>query len=53
VIFSSEDLDEILARSGRILVFYNRRLAADLPAAGQTVQSLGRHMTGRTIPAVA
>ncbi len=53
VIFSSEDLDEILARSGRILVFYNRRLAADLPAAGQTVQSLGSHMTGRAIPTVA
>ncbi|MEF3697923.1 ATP-binding cassette domain-containing protein, partial [Desulfolutivibrio sp.] len=47
VVFSSEDLDEILARSGRILVFYNRRLAADAPAAGQTVRGLGRHMTGR------
>ncbi|NDY56070.1 ATP-binding cassette domain-containing protein [Desulfovibrio sulfodismutans] len=47
VVFSSEDLDEILARSGRILVFYNRRLAADTPAAGQTVRGLGRHMTGR------
>jgi len=48
VVFSSEDLDEILARSGRILVFYNRRLAADAPAAGLTVRDLGRHMTGRT-----
>ena len=43
-------LDEILARSGRILVFYNRRLAADAPAAGLTVRDLGRHMTGRTAP---
>jgi simple sugar transport system ATP-binding protein len=53
VVFSSEDLDEILAQAGRILVFYNRRLVADLPAAGQTVQGLGRHMTGRPTQAVA
>ncbi len=53
VVFSCEDLDEILARAGRILVFFNRRLAADLPAVGQTVRSLGRHMTGRPAQAVA
>lgn len=47
VVFSSEDLDEILARSGRILVFYNRRLVADAPAAGLTLRDLGRYMTGR------
>jgi len=53
VVFSSEDLDEILARSGRILVFFNRSLVADTPAAGQTVRGLGRHMTGRAVPSVA
>lgn len=53
VVFSSEDLDEILARSGRILVFFNRNIVADTPAAGQTVRGLGRHMTGRDVPIAA
>jgi simple sugar transport system ATP-binding protein len=47
VIFFSEDLDEILAHAGRVLVFYNRRLVADLPAGSFDAGRLGDLMTGR------
>lgn len=51
VIFFSEDLDELLAHAGRILVFYNRAVAADLPATACDAGLVGDLMTGRTAPA--
>ncbi len=47
VVFFSEDLDEILTQASRVLVFYNRRLVADLPADAYDAALLGDLMTGR------
>jgi len=50
VLFSSADLDEIMTRAERILVFFERRLVADLPGIAATPQNarrLGDLMTGR------
>jgi simple sugar transport system ATP-binding protein len=47
ILFSSADLDEILAYSHRVLVFYNRRLVADLPAHATSVEAVGRLMAGQ------
>ena len=47
VLFFSEDLDELLAQAGRVLVFYNRRLVADLPAGRFDAARVGELMTGR------
>jgi len=52
VVFFSEDLDELLAHAGRVLVFYNRAMAADLPAAGLDAGLVGDLMTGRAAPGV-
>lgn len=47
VVFFSEDLDELLAHAGRVLVFYNRDMAADLPAASLDPGKVGDLMTGQ------
>jgi len=47
ILFSSADLDEIFAYSHRLLVFYNRRLVADLPAHSTSVEAVGRLMAGQ------
>ena len=47
ILFSSADLDEIFTSSHRVLVFYNRRLVADLPAGATSVEAVGRLMAGR------
>ncbi len=47
VLFFSEDLDELLAHAGRVLVFYNRDMTADLPAASLDPGRVGDLMTGR------
>lgn len=52
VLFASEDLDEIMRRAERILVFFDRRLVADLPGLSPTPENaryLGDLMTGRAI----
>ncbi|TMI87445.1 MAG: ATP-binding cassette domain-containing protein [Bacillati bacterium ANGP1] len=46
VVFSSADLDELLERSDRILVFFNGRVSAPLDARRATVEQLGRLMAG-------
>ena len=43
ILFSSADLDEIFAYSHRLLVFYNRRLVADLPARATNIEAVDRH----------
>jgi simple sugar transport system ATP-binding protein len=50
VVFFSEDLDELLAHAGRVIVFYNRAVAADLPAGPFDAGSVGDLMTGRAAP---
>jgi simple sugar transport system ATP-binding protein len=47
ILFSSADLEEIFAYSHRLLVFYNRRLVADLTAHATSVEEVGRLMAGR------
>jgi simple sugar transport system ATP-binding protein len=47
ILFSSADLDEIFAYSHRVLVFYNRRLVADLPARATNIEVVGRLMAGQ------
>ena len=46
VLFSSSDLDELLERSDRILVFFSGRVSAPLDARRATVEQLGRLMAG-------
>jgi ABC-type uncharacterized transport system ATPase subunit len=47
ILFSSADLEEIFAYSRRLLVFYNRRLVAALPAHATSVEEVGRLMAGQ------
>ncbi|KHK02379.1 ATP-binding cassette domain-containing protein [Desulfovibrio sp. TomC] len=47
VVFFSEDLDELLDHAGRVLVFYNRALAADLRSGTYDAACVGDLMTGR------
>jgi simple sugar transport system ATP-binding protein len=46
IVFSSSDLDEILERSDRILVFFNGRVSAPLDARQTTVGQLGELIGG-------
>ena len=46
VLLVSEDLDELLALSDRIVVMSGGRIAFETPAAGADRQQLGRHMGG-------
>lgn len=47
VLFFSEDLDELLAQAGRVLVFYDRAIVADLPAGTFDAGLVGDLMTGQ------
>ena len=51
VVFFSEDLDELVTRADRVLVFYDRALVADLAAGSVDIGAVGDLMTGRTGPA--
>ena len=46
VLLISEDLDEILELSDRIVVMSDGRIVHEVPAAGADVQEIGRHMAG-------
>lgn len=48
VLFSSADLDEIMEHSHRVLVFFNQRIVADIPAPSLTIEVLGGLMAGQT-----
>ncbi|MHC1790655.1 ATP-binding cassette domain-containing protein [Solidesulfovibrio sp.] len=47
VVFFSEDLDELLEHAGRVLVFFSRRLVADLRSGTYDAGCVGDLMTGR------
>lgn len=47
VLFSSAYLDEILARSHRVLVFHGQRLFADAPTSELNMETLAHLMIGR------
>jgi simple sugar transport system ATP-binding protein len=46
IIFASSDLDELLERSDRILVFFSGRVAAPLDARRVTIEQLGQLIGG-------
>jgi simple sugar transport system ATP-binding protein len=46
VLLVSEDLDELLELSDRILVMFDGRIVYETPAAGADVNLIGRHMAG-------
>ena len=47
----SEDLDELLALSDRLLVMYRGRIAGEFTPATASVQEIGLLMTGNAVPA--
>lgn len=47
IVFSSSDLDELLDRSDRIVVFSGGRVAPPVDSRGATVEQLGRLIGGR------
>ena len=47
VLLISEDLDELLAISDRLVVLYEGRVMAELPADGADPEHLGLLMAGR------
>jgi ABC-type uncharacterized transport system ATPase subunit len=47
IIFTSSDLDEILERSDRIVVFCGGRMMEPLAASDTTVRQLGHLIAGR------
>jgi simple sugar transport system ATP-binding protein len=47
IVFSSPELDEILMVAHRVLVFFNGRIAMDVPAAAASVQEIGRAIAGK------
>lgn len=46
--FFSPDLDEVIEHSHRVLVFFDRKLVADVPRAATSVETLGALMAGKT-----
>jgi len=46
VLLVSEDLDELLDLSDRILVMFDGRIVYETPAAGADINLIGRHMAG-------
>jgi simple sugar transport system ATP-binding protein len=46
VVFSSAELDEIVSVSGRVLVFFNGRIVADVPSAAIDPNLLGNAIAG-------
>jgi ABC-type uncharacterized transport system ATPase subunit len=49
IMFTSADLDELLERSDRIVVFYNGRMSEPLEACDTTVEQLGYLIAGRDV----
>ena len=47
IVFISSELDEILANSDRVLVFFAGRVSPPLPARGLTVETLGELIGGK------
>jgi simple sugar transport system ATP-binding protein len=47
VLLVSEDLDELLALSDRLVVLYEGRIVGEMPAADADVERLGMLMAGR------
>ncbi|MGI8829828.1 MAG: ABC transporter ATP-binding protein, partial [Candidatus Limnocylindria bacterium] len=47
ILLVSEDLDELLALSDRLVVLYEGRIVGEMPAAGADVGQLGMLMAGR------
>ena len=47
IVFASTDLDELLDRSDRILVFYSGRVTTALDARKTTVEQLGEYIGGK------
>ena len=48
VLLISEDLDELLALSDRLLVIYEGRIVGEMPATEATAEQLGLLMSGHT-----
>jgi len=46
IVLISEDLEELLALSDRVVVMYDGRMTAPLPAEGITIQKIGQLMSG-------
>jgi general nucleoside transport system ATP-binding protein len=46
VLLMSEDLDEVMELSDRILVMSEGRIAHETPAAGADIAVIGHHMGG-------
>ena len=53
VMLVSEDLDELLALSDRVMVMYRGRVVGEFDAATASVQDIGLLMTGSALPAGA
>jgi len=53
LLFSSAELDEILAVSDRVLVFFEGRVVLDLPTAETDAAQLGRAIAGGIVPVAA
>lgn len=51
VVLVSEDLDELMALSDRIMVMYRGRVAGEFDAKTASVQDIGLLMTGNALPA--
>jgi simple sugar transport system ATP-binding protein len=49
IVFASADLDELLDRSDRILVFFGSRVTAALDARTATVEQLGEYIGGKSL----
>jgi ABC-type uncharacterized transport system ATPase subunit len=50
IVFISADLDELLERSDRIVVFHAGRMSAPLEACDTTVERLGYLIAGKEVP---
>lgn len=48
IIFASPDLEEIMTRATRIMVFFNGRILLDAPTDRTDLQTVSRAITGRT-----
>jgi simple sugar transport system ATP-binding protein len=48
IVFSSSELDEILAVSDRVLVFFEGKIVKDVKTSETTAQELGQAIAGKT-----
>ena len=46
IVFSSAEMDEIMAVADRVLIFFNGRLVADMPSAALEAHHLGKAIAG-------